>query len=100
MQLNVQLKLSLKVQSILKLMLMHALTVELALTPVLQKQSIQLNNFIHNNKKAAASAVAFFCSSLFFLYAVPVFSFSLFFGGQGGKRQCKEYTTDGSGKGR
>ena len=65
----------------------YVISDECALTPVLQKQSIQLNNFIHN-KKAAASAVAFFCSSLFFLYAIPMFSFSLFFGCSRGFAPC------------
>ena len=45
-----------KVQSISKSMLMLALTVEHALMPVLQKLFTQLNNFIHINPKAAASA--------------------------------------------
>lgn len=57
-QLNVQLKQFLKVQSISKSMLMLALTVEHALMPVLQKLFTQLNNFIHINQKAAASAAA------------------------------------------
>ena len=61
-QLNVQLKQFLKVQSISKSMLMLALTVEHALMPVLQKLFTQLNNFIHINQKAAASAAAFLYS--------------------------------------
>ena len=50
------------------------LTVELALTPVLQKQSIQLNNFIHINQKAAASAAAFLYSVTYPGAFVQIFS--------------------------